>query len=206
MELPAHDRQTLDLYDSRPEQYAEWSSQPEGPSFRTGMIERLPAGASVLDFGCGAGWDSLAFKKAGLDVAAIDGSRGLVEVANRERGIGAVCMTFDQFDRNSEFDGVWASFTLQHVPRRHLPDMLARLFRALKPGGIIHIGMHRGSETRCDSLGRLYCHQEPEELTAAMENAGFIDIAITTSSGKGYDGTTSRHLHLQAAKPVVDRG
>ncbi len=196
-----HDQQTLDLYDGRSDQYAEWSRQPGAPGFRTDMIERLPAGGAVLDFGCGAGWDSLAFMEAGLEVTAIDGSRGLVEVANRERGIGAIRMTFDQFDRESEFDGVWASFTLQHVPRPHLPDMLARLFRALRPGGFIYIGMHRGSETRRDSLGRLYCHQQPNDLTATMRETGFIDIVITTSSGTGYDGTVSELLHLRAAKP-----
>ena len=194
------DRRTLDLYNSRAKEYVEWS-RPAGPSeFLTRMAGRLPKNGSVLDFGCGAGWDSVEFRRCGLSVTAIDGSSGLVEEANRRHGIGALCMTFDRFDMEAEFDGVWASFTLQHIPRESLPDVLERISRSLKPRGLLFAGMHAGTVTRRDSLGRLYCHQDIKELSQQLRKAGFADPKFRKSSGKGFEGTVWDHLLLETEK------
>ena len=195
-----HDQITLDLYNKRADEYAEWS-RPAGPSrFLSRMIERLPKGGTVLDFGCGAGWDSVEFRKAGLAVTAIDGSIGLVRAANRLHGIGAICMTFDKFNLQAQFDGVWASFTLQHVPRANLPGVIASLSRSLRSHGLLFVGMHHGDITRRDSLGRLYCHQDADEFSDMLDNSGFSVLNVSKSSGTGYDGTESEHMHLEAVK------
>ena len=194
------DQTTLDLYNARAKEYVEWS-RPAGPSESLNrMVSRLPKGGSVLDFGCGAGWDSAEFRRCGLSVTAIDGSTGLVEQANRRHGIGAVCMTFDRFDMEAEFDGVWANFTLQHVPRESLPDVLARISRSLKPHGLLFAGMHAGGVTRRDSLGRLYCHQDIDELGQHLREAGFADPSFRMSSGKGFEGSVWDHLNLETEK------
>ena len=194
------DQRTLDLYNSRAKDYVEWS-RPAGPSeFLTRMVSRLPRNGSVLDFGCGAGWDSIEFLRCGLSVTAIDGSTGLVEEANRRHNIGAVCMTFDRFDMDAKFDGVWANFTLQHIPRDSLPDVLERISRSLKPHGLLFAGMHAGKDTRRDSLGRLYCHQDFVELGQQLRNVGFADPKFRKSSGKGFEGTVWDHLLLETEK------
>ncbi len=195
-----HDTLTLDLYNDRAEAYAEWSKPDHTSIHRQRMMDRLPAGGSVLDFGCGAGWDSAEFAKAGFAVTAIDGSQGMVDEANHLHGIGAICMTFDQFEMESEFDGVWASFTLQHVPRQHLPDIVCRLSRAIKKGGLLFVGMHMGTNDRRDSLGRLYCHQDIDGFSRMLTSAGFSGLSISTSSGPGYDGTVADHMLVEAVK------
>ena len=195
---PAFDQQTLDLYTSQASVYAEYSRSSKRSSHLRRMINRLPANGRVLDFGCGTGWDSAEFKNAGFHVTAIDGSSGQVEEANRLHGIGAVVMTFDQFDMPDTFDGVWASFSLQHVPRSHLSDVINRIARSLLPKGLLHVGMHSGTETRRDSLGRLYCHQDFEEFRRTLEAAGFSNITVSKSAGVGFDGTKAEHMFLDA--------
>ena len=195
---PAFDRQTLDLYTRQASVYAQYSRRSKRSSHLRRMIDRLPPNGRVLDFGCGTGWDSAEFKNAGFLVTAIDGSKGQVEEANRLHGIGAIMLTFDQFDMPDTFDGVWASFSLQHVPRSHLPDVINRIARSLLPNGLLHVGMHSGTVTRRDSLGRLYCHQDFEEFSRKLEAAGFSDITVSKSIGVGFDGTEAEHMFLDA--------
>ena len=194
------DQQTLEIYNGRSAEYAKWSKPVQPSKFLLRMIDMLPPNGTVLDFGCGAGWDAAAIRRAGFSVTAIDGSSGLVEEANRLHGIGAICITFDRFDMIGAFDGVWASFSLQHVPRESLPAVLKKISRALKPRGVLLAAMHAGKVTRRDSLGRLYCHQDMKELPYMLGKAGFSRPKIQMASGKGFDGTVAEHLYFEAAK------
>ena len=192
------DRKTIEFYDADSRNYAEWSERERPSKFLKRMIRRLPAKGSVLDLGCGAGWDSAVFESHGFNVRAVDASRGLAQEAARRLSADVACMTFDRLDWCAEFDGVWANYSLQHVPRQGLPDILRRVRRALKPGGCVYIGVHKGHETRRDTLGRLYCHYELDEISALLSVAGFHDIECEVTRGRGYDGSSGENLNLDA--------
>ncbi len=161
----------------------------------------LPKSGQVLDFGCGAGWASKAFQDAGFEVTAWDASAGLVAQVKHLHGINAVCASFQDLNEDAKFNGIWASYSLQHAAREQMPDILARISKALKPNGILYIGVQRGPQTLRDALGRLYCHYQPDALRGLLTAAGMVDINITLGSGKNYDGTPTDNLELTCRKP-----
>ncbi|MBL4806352.1 MAG: methyltransferase domain-containing protein [Rhodobacteraceae bacterium] len=196
------DHKTLSFYDTEAQKYAKWS-EPSKPDARIQrMIARLPKAGHLLDFGCGAGWASKAFYDAGFIVTALDASKGLIDQLSQHSSITTRLASFDMLDDDRAFDGVWASFSLQHAPRGQMPNILRRVFNALKPNGVLYIGVQKGPETIRDSLGRLYAHYQIDEMTALLKTAGFQHIQITVGSGKNYDGTPTENLNIEAEKPA----
>ena len=56
--------------------------------------------------------------------------------ASRRLGRPVETLLFHDLDKVEAYDGVWANACLLHVPRPELAQVLARIWRALKPGGI----------------------------------------------------------------------
>ena len=68
--------------------------------------------------------------------APTDGSPEMAAVASRHLGRTVETLLFHDLDAVEAYDGVWANACLLHVPRPELADILARIWRALKPAGI----------------------------------------------------------------------
>jgi 2-polyprenyl-3-methyl-5-hydroxy-6-metoxy-1,4-benzoquinol methylase len=102
-------------------------------------------GGKILDAGCGSGRDSLAFLERGYDVTAIDASARLGALASKLLDRPVLQMTFQEIAWRQEFDGIWASASLLHVPRSEIDDVLGRLARALKPGGAMFLSFKHGN-------------------------------------------------------------
>lgn len=119
--------------------------EPERQEF----LERLPAGAQILDCGCGPGMDTERFARSGRRVTAIDVSDRFLELT-RQRVPGAVVRKMDmralEFPLAS-FDGLWASFSLLHVRAAEVPATLAGFHSVLRPGGLFFAALHRGPRT-----------------------------------------------------------
>ena len=58
--------------------------------------------------------------------------------------IDARLARFDELDAVARYDGIWANFSLLHAPRAEMPGNLARISRALRPGGWLHLGLKLG--------------------------------------------------------------
>ena len=194
------DEATVAFYDSNASEYSAWTQKDRDTRFRDRMIRRLPEGGSILDLGCGAGWDSSAFVAAGFRVVAVDASGGLAREAGRIPGLDVRVMSFDHIRDIDAFDGIWASFSLQHVPRDGLPSVIGNIARALKTDGWLYIGVQKGAETRRDGLGRLYCHYEVDELEGMLSTAGFGAFTSEVTVGTGYDGSRGELLNLEAQR------
>jgi SAM-dependent methyltransferase len=190
------DRQTLTVYDAQAEAYAArrdgWI-EPGLPEF----MAQLPAGGSVLDLGCGPGDSALNMQQAGFRVDAVDASAEMVKAANA-LGVNARQATFDEIEGEAVYDGVWASYSLLHAPREAMPGHLARLRRALKPGGYFHIGMKLGTGAKRDPLGRLYTYYGEDELEGLLRTAGLTPVARELSSGIGLDQQEYFGIWMQA--------
>jgi hypothetical protein len=64
-------------------------------------------------------------------------------------------MRFDELDALEVYDAIWASASLLHVPRSSLPQILALIFKALKPGGL-HFASYKGGDAEGrDRYGRI---------------------------------------------------
>ncbi|MDB5099392.1 MAG: Methyltransferase type 11 [Cyanobacteria bacterium RYN_339] len=112
------------------------------------FLALLPPGAKILDAGCGSGRDALRFKQQGHVVTLVEPSLALAELAAELVGQEVLALRFQDLSFDQEFDGAWASASLLHVPRSEIDDVLARLWRALRPGGILYASFKHGEGER----------------------------------------------------------
>lgn len=198
--MPAGDQETLDYYSREAAAYADTTaSEADSPSMAR-FIAMLPAGGAVLDFGSGPGWAAARFRDLGFAVRAMDGSEGLAEEGRRRYGLKIEVRRFDAFEAEAAFDGIWASFSLLHDTRAAMPGHLSRLHRALRPGGVIYIGLKEGEGEKRDSLNRRYTYFGGEEMQGMLSTAGFRTEHLDRDSAVGMDGVEARCIHLFARK------
>ncbi|MCI2395825.1 class I SAM-dependent methyltransferase [Aliiroseovarius sediminis] len=190
------DRTTLDVYDAEAAAYEARIAEKSSPGLRT-FLDHLPPAAHVLDLGCGPGLSAVAIQAAGHTVDAVDGSAAMV-VRAQLNGVNARQALFTDIDATSAYDGIWANFSLLHLPRPDFAPTLARLHRALRPGGLFHIGMKLGDGEGRDGLERFYCYYQPDELEQALTSSGFTLISCTPGTGRGLDGTLSDWMVILA--------
>ncbi|HET9015928.1 MAG TPA: class I SAM-dependent methyltransferase [Thermomicrobiaceae bacterium] len=128
-------------YDRIGERYAAGAlAAPQGPRARylDLLLERLPAGASVLDLGCGVGVPVAEALARGFAVTGVDASAHAVTLARRNVPAGR----FVQGDMASvdlpaeTFDAVVAFYSIIHLPRDEHARVFARIARWLRPGGL----------------------------------------------------------------------
>ena len=196
---PLHDADTLAFYDREAGVYA---ARTRGEPVRLrAFLEQLRPRAAILELGCGGGQDAELMSAAGFEVTATDGSAGLAAEAEARLGRLVRVMRFEELEDVAAYDAVWANACLLHVPEDGLTDVLARIHRALKPGGRFYAGFKSGDGGDRDSLGRYYNFPSEERLRAAYAAAGaWAPLDITTGQGGGFDGVQRTWLHVLAVK------
>ena len=149
-------KQTVEAgYDALADNFGEWMARVEGDPWQRFLDElagRLPAGARVLDLGCGNG-AKIARVADRFDVTAVDISEQqlrLARVAVPEASF--VQADFTELDLpTEELDAVTALYSIVHVPREEQPALFARILGWLKPGGLFLASLsHVGGEDRVD--------------------------------------------------------
>ena len=105
-----------------------------------------PAGARVLEAGCGVGAQTvtLAARSPGAAVLSIDiASASIAAARERIRAAGVTNVTFQQADLYAlpfaprSFDYVFVCFVLEHLPRPS--EALVALKEVIRPGGTITV-------------------------------------------------------------------
>jgi SAM-dependent methyltransferase len=197
----AFDDATLRFYRGNAAAYAE--RKPAGATL-TRFLGELPPGGRILELGCGAGHHAEAMLAAGFDVDATDGSPEMAAEASRRIGRPARTLLFHQLDADAAYDGVWAYACLLHVPRDELGGVLARIHRALKPGGLFYASFKSGEAEGRDKLARYYNYPSEDWLRARYAEAGpWAALTVERSEGKGFDQELASFLHLSARKPAA---
>lgn len=197
--MTGRDTNTLDFYADEAETYA--ARQRELDDLRLQRFAALlPAAGAVLELGCGGGQDSAALLGLGLDVTATDGSPELAAQAAQRLGRPVAVLLFEDLAAEAAYDGVWANACLLHVPRPALPGMVARVHRALRPGGVFYASFKAGEAEGRDRFGRYYNYPDAGWLRAAYGAEGWSRLDIEEDLGGGYDGEPTRWLHALAIK------
>ena len=81
-----------------------------------------------------------------------------------------------------------ANFSLLHAKADDFSDILKKLHRALKPGGIFHLCMKIGKGSKRDKLGRYYSYYSKIELCSYLTNTGFMVDNIELGEATGLAG------------------
>lgn len=193
------DPETLKFYALNAASYVEHATAAT-PQL-AGFLKRLPAGGKVLELGTGNGRDAAAMLAAGFAVTPSDASPELAARAEARLGRPVRIMAFHELDEVDVYDGIWACAALLHAPRDELTDDLARIFRALRPGGHLTASFKAGHAEGRDQFGRYYNYPGAAELHAHMTAAAdWAEIEISENDGTGYDGRPTRWLWLHARK------
>ena len=156
----------------------------------------LPAGALVLDLGCGPGFDGAALRAQGLRVVGADLSWQMVRLG-RDHYPGV----YLQADMRrlplaaGTVDGIWASASLLHLPRPLLAPVLAEGRRVLAGEGLFYLSLKEGTGEawRADACGReaprFFTYWTAAALDSELRTAGLATVA-------GWQEEGSRDLWL----------
>ena len=155
------------------------------------FLPHLPKGAKILDAGCGSGRDAKCFFDQGYKVVAFDGSQHLVKLARQLTGLPIQHRLLSQVNEVEEFDGIWASASLLHVPKTELHIILEKLKMALKPKGIWYMSFRCGQGEQ-DEGERYFYDQTIDSLTKILTQLGGVNILHMTipeklRSRRGYE-------------------
>lgn len=136
--------QTIDYYNKNAADFIETTRHADMHEAQDRFLALLPAGASVLDFGCGSGRDTKYFLDKGFTVTATDGSEELCREASIFTGIEVKCMLFEDLNEKNVYDGIWACSSILHLKKTELLPVIRKMNTALKENGVIYTSFKYG--------------------------------------------------------------
>jgi SAM-dependent methyltransferase len=170
-------------YDTVAERYYAWSDARPSPTrerWLANALELIPSGTDVLDLGCGAGVPMTRALAVGRQVTGVDISARQIELARA----AVPDATFIHADMTAldlaaaSLDAVVAFYSLTHVPRADLPELLDAIHGWLRPGGLFIASM--GAQDSPDAveddwLGApmFFSHHGAKKNRALVRRAGF---------------------------------
>jgi SAM-dependent methyltransferase len=173
------------------------------------LADRVHGIGPVCDMGCGPGHVARYLDGRGVQVVGVDLSPAMVHHARTLNP----SIEFNQGDMralNIE-DGAWggiaAFYSIIHIPRTEVVDVLGEMKRALRPGGLLLLAFHIGDDVL--HLDEWWGQQvsvdfnffRPEEMTDFLRSAGFQVGEIVER--EPYEGVEhpSRRAYIFAEKP-----
>lgn len=179
--------QTLDYYNRNVQRFTGETLEVEFSNIQDSFLSQLLPGSLILDFGCGSGRDSRYFLQKGYQVEACDGSEEMVKAASQNAGIPVKKMLFSELDEIDRYDGIFACASILHVPSKELPDIITRMKKAVKTGGILYISFKYGTFEGIRN-GRYFTDRTEESLQAILDEVGGLEIIRTGITGDARPG------------------
>jgi SAM-dependent methyltransferase len=198
----AFDPDTLAFYEGGAAHYV--TARPDGIDLHlSAFLDGLAPGASILELGCGGGRDAAHMIARGFAVDLTDGVAAMARQAEAWLGRPVRVMRFDELEAVDLYDAVVASASLLHVPSAGLPDILRRVWRALKPGGL-HIASYKtGGVEGYDEHGRYYNQPSRDDLEQAYRRGGdWLSLEIEEYMGAGHFSKPSAWLQIVVRKAM----
>ncbi len=180
--------------------------------------ESYPAGARILEAGCGTGAQTLilARRNPAARIVAVDRSSASLAQARRAvRRAGLTNVRFEQADvrhlsqRNDSFDAVFACFILEHLadPAAALSEMK----RVLRPGGILSVieGDHGSAYFHPDSpraRRAIQCLVDLQREAGGDALIGRRLYPLLRAAGFTAVQVTPRVVYADASRPAMVEG
>lgn len=197
------DKKTIETYNQTAKAYDEetadfWKIFPD--TIIRKFRESIPEGGKVFDVGSGPGRDARILQKAGFDITCFDASEAMIEMT-REKGFSSVLGDFNNFPfPDSSFEGVWSYTALLHVPKNEVAKGFEEIYRVLKDGGTLGLGLIEGDtegyrESAGVDLPRYFAYYTKEEVENLLSQTGFTSFYF-----ESFTPRTKNYLHFLARK------
>ena len=172
--------ETIEYYNRHAEEFISGTIQADVGQLRDRFLSYVKPQGRILDAGCGSGRDTLAFMKAGYEVAAFDASPELCRRASELLGITVECKRLEHLTGAAQYDGIWACASLLHVKKADMRDVLLRLKKLLRPEGILYASFKAGETERVKD-GRFFNDMTDTACGTLFEDAGFKVLELFMS-------------------------
>jgi SAM-dependent methyltransferase len=173
---------SVDYYNNNSESFIKDTRNIDMKKNYEVFLANIPDQGLILDAGCGSGRDSLIFQKLGYRVDAFDGSSSMVSEAKKLTGLNIELSTFEDFEFNRFYNGIWACASLLHVRRVNLVSILTRLSEGLISGGVLYSSFKYGNNERLN--GERYFNDINEHvLKAYVDTVPDISVMQTWVTG-----------------------
>lgn len=159
-------------YNENAQEFFEGTVNADMSGNYTEFLPHLPKGSHILDAGCGSGRDAKCFINLGYNVSAMDASEEMCHLASEYTGLKVKLLRFQDLEETEEYDGIWASATLLHVPSEELSQVLKRLHTALKKDGVLYVSFKYG-EFEGERNGRFFHDLKEDKAEEVFTRAGF---------------------------------
>lgn len=159
---------TLDYYNKYAVEFSKDTFDVKFTETQNLFLSLLKPDSYILDFGCGSGRDTRYFLQQGYRVEAIDGSKSLCEIAQKNTGIPIRQMLFQDLREIDEYDGIWACSSILHLAKSELLTVMKRMVQALKENGIIYTSFKYG-DFEGERNGRYFTDFTEKSFTEFLE-------------------------------------
>jgi SAM-dependent methyltransferase len=204
-------RIVADGYDRIAERYVEGTRHvrvEERERYTALVLSTLPAGAAVLELGCGTGLPTTKRLAERFRLTGVDLSLRHIQIARRN----VPQTTFIQGDMTTvevppaSFDGVVAFYSMTHVPRSEHAKLLRSIVGWLRPGGLLIAAMGAADTEGAiedDWLGApmYFSHYDSETNKRLAAEAGLRIVSAQEETAEE-DGKPVTFLWVVARKPA----
>jgi len=128
-----------------------------------------------------------------------DGSAAICQSASELIGKQVRQLLFSQLDYDHDFDGIWASASLLHIPSAEIQDILMKLVRALKIGGYLYFSFKEG-DFEGERNGRYFVDYSEARLRSLCDS-----VLTERASPRAFHRCLGKIGYLHAATPEERR-
>lgn len=171
------------------------------------LTQRLPAGARILDAGCGAGVPVARLLSSAFDVTGVDFSESQIELARQNvPGATFICQDMTALDFPEDtFDAVCSYYAIIHIPREEHRALFRKFHGILKASGLALLCL--GAEDLQDDIDANYLgaemywsHFDAPTYLAMLKECGFRVLWSKTVADETCPG--AGHLFVLAQKEL----
>ena len=205
---------TIESYNKTAEEYykivTSFEVLPELEDFMN--LLNAEKGNKILDLGCGPGHHSKIFSDYGFNVTGIDLSPEMIKIAKKEvpKAKFQVMDILDlKFDKES-FNGIWASASLLHIPKRNLKTVLKKLKILMTKDGLLYLSLKKGKgsevlkDNRYGGVDKYYVYYQLEEIEKILTSIGFEIVEKEQKERRVfYDTNPWIHLFCKKERPSI---
>jgi tRNA dimethylallyltransferase len=208
-------RSIRDSYDRIADEYTrriydELQHKPLDQQLLHRFVAQVAGRGDVCDMGCGPGHVARFLRDAGAAVFGLDLSPQMLEQARRlDPGIPfreGNMLALDLED--ASLAGITALYAIVNIPKERLPIVFREMHRVLKPGGLLLLGFHVGSEQLHETelwgrpISMDFFLLQTSDVRRDLEGAGFaIEEIVERDPYSPEVEYQSRRAYIFARKP-----